>query len=62
MGDLPSLSFVIGGKSFELKGEEYVLKITALGQTVCTLGVAAIDVPPPGERISPVRGAPHHAC
>jgi len=41
--ELPTLSFTIAGKAFELQGADYVLKV----QTECLLGLAGIDVPPP---------------
>lgn len=30
-----------------LRGADYVLKLSAFGQTVCTLGVMGLDMPPP---------------
>ena len=44
---LPTISFEIGGQIFELKSEEYVIKLHAFGETSCTLGVQAMDVPRP---------------
>jgi hypothetical protein len=44
---LPTLSFLIGGQSFDLSSEEYVLQIELLGQKMCTLGLMGMDVPPP---------------
>jgi cathepsin D len=43
VSDMPTLSFTIGGKTFDLEGADYVLKV----QTECLLGVMGIDVPPP---------------
>jgi len=40
---LPTLSFTIGGKQFDLEGSEYVLQV----ETECLLGIMGIDVPPP---------------
>merc|ERR1712118_43749 len=36
---LPTLSFTLGGKTFTLKGEELLVKISLLGQTVCLSGI-----------------------
>lgn len=44
---LPPLTLVVGGKPFTLLGGQYVLQMRVLGQTICILGVAAMDVPPP---------------
>ena len=44
---LPTLSFEIGGKRFELRGPEYVLEISAFGKAQCLLGISGMDVPPP---------------
>ena len=42
MDTLPRLSFTIAGRTFDLQGADYVLKV----QTECLLGVAGIDVQP----------------
>jgi len=43
VSSLPTLSFTIGGKAFELEGSEYVLNVSG----ECLLGVTGIDVPAP---------------
>merc|ERR1712146_277298 len=42
---LPDLVFTISGKPFTLTGDEYVIKVSAGGQTQCLLGMMGIDVP-----------------
>jgi cathepsin D len=43
---MPPVSFVINGKEFTLRPEDYVLKITAMGHTVCLSGFMGIELPP----------------
>jgi cathepsin D len=45
--EMPTLSFSVGGKTFELDGHDYILQETAAGQTQCILGIMGIDVPAP---------------
>ncbi|XP_078387898.1 cathepsin D-like [Cetorhinus maximus] len=44
---LPVISFNLGGKEFSLTGEQYVMKITKFGHTMCISGFMGMDIPPP---------------
>ena len=41
------MTFTIGNSTFELTGDDYVIKISQLGITQCLLGLTGIDIPPP---------------
>ena len=43
---LPSLDFVIGGDTYSLKGEDYILKVTEGSKDVCIVGIMGLDLPP----------------
>ncbi|XP_065133952.2 napsin-A [Paramisgurnus dabryanus] len=44
---LPVISISLGGKMFNLTGEDYVMKVTHMGFSVCLSGFMAMDIPPP---------------
>uniref|UniRef100_A0AC35EW61 Peptidase A1 domain-containing protein n=1 Tax=Panagrolaimus sp. PS1159 TaxID=55785 RepID=A0AC35EW61_9BILA len=45
VSSLPEISFVIGGQSYTLKGEDYILKVTVMEKSVCLSGFMGIDLP-----------------
>jgi len=47
VSSMPTISFTIAGKEFALEGSDYVLSVSAGGQTECLLGIMGIDVPAP---------------
>ncbi|KAL9236602.1 hypothetical protein vseg_011249 [Gypsophila vaccaria] len=47
LSSMPSISFTIAGKQFELSPEEYVLKIGEGSSAQCISGFTAMDIPPP---------------
>ncbi|XP_058728114.1 aspartic proteinase A1-like [Vicia villosa] len=44
---MPNVSFTIGGKTFDLAPQEYILKVGEGLQAQCISGFTALDVPPP---------------
>lgn len=42
---LPTISFFIDGIEYQLEGSDYAMKVSALGQTECLLGIMAMDFP-----------------
>ncbi|MCB0369326.1 MAG: hypothetical protein KDD45_07695 [Bdellovibrionales bacterium] len=46
MSDLPTLTFVINGDKWVLKGEDYILKVTEGTKDVCIVGILGMDLPP----------------
>lgn len=47
LSSMPSVSFTIGGKTFDLTAEQYILKVGEGAAAQCISGFSAIDVPPP---------------
>ncbi|OMO64833.1 Peptidase A1 [Corchorus olitorius] len=47
LSSMPTVSFTIGGKVFDLAPEEYILKVGEGPQAQCISGFTALDVPPP---------------
>jgi len=45
LSELPVISFNLGGKKYDLTGEEYVLKVSQAGQTECLSGFAPLNTP-----------------
>jgi len=44
---LPVIKFMVGGKEYDLRGQDYVMQIQQFGKTVCLSGFMGLDVPPP---------------
>ncbi|MBA0778951.1 hypothetical protein Gotri_003236 [Gossypium trilobum] len=47
LSSMPTVSFTIGDKVFDLSPEEYILKVGEGPQAQCISGFTALDVPPP---------------
>ncbi|KAK7303330.1 hypothetical protein RJT34_14233 [Clitoria ternatea] len=47
ISSMPNVSFTIGGRVFDLKPEEYILKVGKGAQAQCISGFSAMDIPPP---------------
>ncbi|KAI3753371.1 hypothetical protein L2E82_25423 [Cichorium intybus] len=47
LSSMPNIAFTIGGKTFNLSPEQYILKVGEGEKAQCISGFSAIDVPPP---------------
>ncbi|KAF1890797.1 hypothetical protein Lal_00043094 [Lupinus albus] len=47
LSSMPNVSFTIGGKTFDLAPQEYILKVGEGPAAQCISGFTALDVPPP---------------
>jgi len=47
LSSMPDITITLAGKDFILKPEQYVLEISAGGQSECVSGFIGLDVPPP---------------
>ncbi|XP_068658186.1 aspartic proteinase A1 [Aristolochia californica] len=47
LSSMPSVSFTIGGKKFDLTADQYILKVGEGAAVQCISGFTALDVPPP---------------
>lgn len=45
--NLPNINFNIAGVNFPLTPDQYVMKISSFGKTICLSGFMGMDIPPP---------------
>ncbi|KAG8513859.1 Cathepsin D [Galemys pyrenaicus] len=48
VSSLPAVTLKIGGQKYTLSPEDYALKVSQGGKTICLSGFMGMDIPPPG--------------